>query len=78
MNTHIPLAMVNSGETVTLVSIRAGWGLTRRLADMGLIPGMRLRVINRQASGPIIIDVRGSRLVLGHGMAQKILVKMPK
>ena len=78
MNKHIPLAMVNSNETTTVVSVRAGWGLTRRLADMGLIPGTKLRVINRQKSGPIIVDVRGSRLVLGHGMAQKILVELPK
>lgn len=78
MNKHIPLAMVSSGESVTVVSVRAGWGLTRRLADMGLIPGTKLRVINSQTTGPIIIDVRGSRLVLGHGMAQKILVEFQK
>jgi len=76
MTQHIPLAMVSPGKTVTVVGVRAGWGLTRRLADMGLTPGVPIRVVNSQMPGPIIIDLRGSRLVLGHGMAQKILVEV--
>ena len=75
MGQRMPLAMVSPGEVVTVVSVRAGRGLTRRLADMGLVPGTRLRVVNSQMPGPLIIDVRGSRLVLGHGMAQKITVE---
>ena len=75
MGQYMPLAMVSPGETVTMVDIRAGRGLARRLADMGLVPGTTLRVINSQMPGPIIIDLRGSRLVLGHGVAQKIIVK---
>jgi Fe2+ transport system protein FeoA len=67
--------MARPGEVVTVVNIRAGWGLHRRLADMGLLPGVSIRVINNQMPGPIIIDLRGSRLVLGHGVAQKIMVK---
>ena len=76
LNQQMPLAMVSPGEVVTIINVRAGWGLTRRLADMGLVPGMTLRVINSQMPGPIIIDLRGSRLVLGHGMAQKIIVEV--
>ena len=76
VNQHMPLAMVSPGEMVTVVDVRAGRGLQRRLADMGLVPGTTLKVINGHAPGPIIIDLRGSRLVLGHGMAQKIMVKV--
>ena len=70
----MPLAMVRPGELVTVIGVRAGWGLQRRLADMGLTPGVQIRVINSQMPGPIIIDLRGSRLVLGHGMAHKIMI----
>ena len=70
----MPLAMTSPGEVVQVVDIRAGRGLTRRLADMGLTPGVNIRIINSQMSGPVVIDLRGSRLVLGHGVAQKILV----
>ena len=75
MGQLMPLAMVSPGEAVEVVNIRAGLGLQRRLADMGLTPGVNIRVMNGQMSGPIIVDLRGSRLVLGHGMAQKILVR---
>ena len=70
----IPLAMTGSGVMVRLVDIRAGRGLTKRLADMGLTSGVSFRVINSQRPGPVIIELRGSRLVLGHGVAQKIMV----
>ena len=70
----MPLSMVSSGERVQVVSIRAGWGLQRRLADMGLTPGVQVRVINSQRPGPVVLDIRGSRLALGHGVAHKVMV----
>jgi len=75
MNQLMPLALVSPGEVVQVVDVRAGWGLRRRLADMGLTPGVVIRVMNSQMPGPIVIDLRGSRLVLGHGMTQRILVR---
>ena len=33
----MPLNMVPSNETVEIAAVRAGWGLQRRLAEMGLI-----------------------------------------
>ena len=75
MNQLMPLAIVSPGEVVQVVDVRAGWGLRRRLADMGLTPGVVIRVMNSQMPGPIVIDLRGSRLVLGHGMTQRILVR---
>ena len=71
----MPLAMSQPGELVTVTGIKAGWSLQRRLADMGLTPGVQIRVINSQMPGPVLIDLRGSRLAIGHGVAQKILVK---
>ena len=72
----LTLAMVNPGETVRLVDIKSGYGLIRRLADMGLTRGVSFKVINTQRPGPVIIELRGSRLVLGHGVTQKILVSI--
>ena len=70
----VPLSMVPPGAVVKVVTVRAGWGLQRRLADMGLTPGVQVRVINSQRPGPVIIDIRGSRLALGHGVAHRIMV----
>ena len=75
MKTLMPLGMARPDEMVSVVAIKAGFGLKRRLADMGLSPGVSLRVIQSQVRGPVIIDLRGSRLALGRGMAQRILVQ---
>jgi Fe2+ transport system protein FeoA len=70
----MPLAMVSPGELVTVVDVRAGRGLARRLAEMGLLPGTQIRVVNSQMPGPLIIDLKGSKLALGRGVARKIMV----
>ena len=70
----MPLAMARPGELLRVIGVRAGWGLQRRLADMGLTPGVEIRVINSQMPGPVLIDVRGSRVALGRGVAQKVMV----
>jgi len=75
MNQDMPLAMVGPGELVTVTGVRAGWGLQKRLADMGLTPGVQIRVINSQMPGPVLIDLRGSRVALGRGITMKIAVK---
>jgi len=74
MGQGMPLAMVRPGELVTVTGVRAGRGLLRRLADMGLISGIQVRVINSRMPGPVLIDLRGSRVALGRGVAQKIMV----
>jgi ferrous iron transport protein A len=70
------LSRMESGETVIVSSVRAGWGLQRRLADMGLTPGVEVKIVSAGRPGQVVLDVRGSRLALGHGVASKILVKI--
>lgn len=68
------LSRAGAGETVKILALGAGWGLQRRLADMGLTPGVKIKVISGGRLGQVVIEVRGSRMALGHGIAQKILV----
>jgi Fe2+ transport system protein FeoA len=67
--------MVSPGEKVKVINIRAGWGLQRRLADLGLTPGVQVVITNSQRPGPVVLDLRGSRLALGHGVAHKVMVE---
>jgi Fe2+ transport system protein FeoA len=70
----IPLSTIQSGKTVKLVNIEAGRGLNSRLAAMGLLPNMEITVLNNGHPGPFVISVKGSRIMLGRGMADKIMV----
>lgn len=72
----LPLAMISEGEDVQLVNIIGGRVLRKRLADLGLNPGMSLKVIQVDPQGPMILAVKDSRIALGRGMAQKVMVEL--
>jgi len=69
-----PLSTVQAGQTVKLVSINAGHGLNSRLASMGLLPNVEITVVNNTHPGPFVISVKDSKMMLGRGMAHKIMV----
>lgn len=49
----------------------------KRLADLGLAPGTEIEVISTTFfSGPVQIKVCGSKLVLGRGLASRILIEL--
>jgi Fe2+ transport system protein FeoA len=52
-----------------------GRGLMRRLLDLGITKGCTFTVIQGGGRGPVLIEVRGTRIALGHHMASRILVK---
>jgi len=70
----MPLTLVSPGQEVVFVSVQGGRGIQHRLAEMGLIPGARFRVLSRFQPGPLIISLKDCRLVLGQGMVGRVLV----
>jgi ferrous iron transport protein A len=75
MTTHqIPLAMASAGRKVRLVSVNGGRAMCSHLAALGLIPGVEVEVKRNSPGGPFILGIKGGQLILGRGMAQKILV----
>ena len=69
------LSQVEVGNKVHLEGIDAGRGLQARLAAMGLTPGVQIEVVRNAGFGPFIIAVKDTRLVLGRGMADKVLIR---
>ena len=75
METNImPLPMVSPGKRVKIFSLAGGRGMQERLISMGLGPGSEIEVIRKGAPGPFIIAVKETRLAVGAGMAQRIMV----
>ncbi|AMM41268.1 Ferrous iron transporter, FeoA subunit domain protein [Candidatus Desulfofervidus auxilii] len=74
MNGLIPLSMVDGSKEVTVVAINAGRGLQARLFSLGLIPGVTIKVLSNSRPGPVRISIKDTRLALGWGVAQKIIV----
>ncbi|MHA1907022.1 MAG: FeoA family protein [Candidatus Thorarchaeota archaeon] len=53
-----------------------GRRILRRLLDLGITTGCEFEVIQGGSSGPVLVQVRGTRVALGHGLASKLLVKV--
>ena len=71
----IALTTVAEGQCVRLARLNAGCGMAARLSAMGLVPGVELRVLRNRGHGPALVEVKGTRLALGRGMAAHIRVK---
>ena len=69
-----PLSTVRSGQRVRLAAIEAGRSLNIRLSAMGLVRNVEITVVSNNHPGPFVILVKRSKVVLGRGMAQKIMV----
>jgi ferrous iron transport protein A len=68
-----PLSQAHVGQKVQLVRIHGGRQLTHRLVEMGLTPGVTIRVL-QNSGGPLLVAEADSRIAVGRGMAEKIEV----
>ncbi|MDD2471725.1 MAG: FeoA family protein [Dehalococcoidales bacterium] len=73
-NNSFPLALAPANITLEVTAVTAGCGLRNRLGDMGIVPGVELKLVSPETAGPVIVEVKGSRLALGRGVAQRIMV----
>jgi Fe2+ transport system protein FeoA len=68
------LSRVEEGETVTVVSVHGGRGLRSRLTTMGLLPQVQISVVHNGRFGPFVVSLKNSRIAIGRGVADKIMV----
>jgi len=72
--TMIPLSMARSGP-VKVVKINGGKTFRNRLRTMGLRENSIIFVVSGSFFGPVIIQTGGTRIGIGVGMANKIIVE---
>ena len=73
---EISLADLFEGERGIMKHAFGGCGIVRRLAEMGLTPGVEVKLLRKGPfRGPVEIEVRGVALALGYGVAAKVFVK---
>jgi ferrous iron transport protein B len=72
-NNLIPVTALDEGEEGIVYSLAGGEGFSSRIAGMGIIPGIKIKVL-RNIGGLIIVFASDTRIALGRGEAHKILV----
>lgn len=69
------LAGVEVGGTAIVEGVAGDGSVSRRLMEMGIVPGVRIRVVKRAPFGdPIELRVRGYNLALRLSEAQTVRV----
>lgn len=71
----MPLDMAKQGERLVIQDFSGGAGARMRLLTMGLKIGDTIDVITNIQNGQVVIAIAQNRLVLGRGLAQKIIVR---
>jgi Fe2+ transport system protein FeoA len=74
--TEIPLLNIKTGQKVKLIRVDAGEDLKSRLAALGMVPNVQITIINKDRPGPFVVSFKGSRIALGRGMTEKIMVRL--
>ncbi|WP_034600922.1 FeoA family protein [Clostridiisalibacter paucivorans] len=71
----MPLSFVKSGQKVILRDISWGHKFRKRLQDMGLTMGVEFKIVANNLNGAVVIKLRDTKLAIGRGMSEKILVE---
>jgi len=71
----MPLMAAKQGEVLIVRSFKGGTRSRMRLMSMGLRVGDRIDVISNLNQGQLVIALDYKRLVLGRGLAEKIMVQ---
>lgn len=72
--TSRPLSFFMEGEIGMVDNIAGGEKVSKRLYEMGFNTGSEVKVIKNDI-GPIIVSLAGSKIALGRGLAQKIMIR---
>ena len=70
----VPLSVVSSGERVKVSGIAGGANARKKLLDLGIRPGEMIEVISGHKNHPFLVRVGDSRVMIGWGMVEKVLV----
>lgn len=62
------------GEAFTVINIDTDTKIKKRLQDMGLTKGVNIKIMSKYSNSAFILNIRGSRVVLGKDITSLISV----
>lgn len=71
---RISLSAMAPGEVGVVRQLAGGRGFVSRLATLGFTPGVKVNMVQNFGHGPLIVNIRDTRIALGRGEAAKVLV----
>ena len=75
----VPLGALKPGDQGYVVALEGGREFTNRISSMGISVGCRIEVMHHDgapgANGAVVVRTGETRLMIGHGMADKVMVR---
>lgn len=71
----MPLSMAPINTKLEVIGFHGGFGMRRRLADLGMNIGMEISLVSAQPHGPMVVAMKGSRFAIGRGIAHHVTVR---
>ena len=74
---QINLRQMYPGQSGRVMQVNGGIGMVNRLNALGIRPGKKITKVNSMLMrGPVTVQLGGTRLAIGFGMANRILVEI--
>ena len=72
----ITVSDLKDGETAEVIKINGGFGMQQHLASLGIKTGIIVkRLLSGREQGPVMVEVKGHKIVIGRGMAANISIR---
>lgn len=68
------LELLEKGKRAVVTRIDGGHGAREKLLKLGLVPGVPVRMLQGNKKGPVLVEVLGSQVMIGHGLASKVFI----
>ena len=68
------LSAVKRNEQCRVLTIAGGEGMRSKMYNLGVHETERVKVVQNRGFGPLVIDIGGTRLILGRRMAERLWV----
>ncbi len=72
------LIEIKTGNLAQVLSLAGGSGFISKLYKLGIKEGVKIKVKKKSKICPILLEVNGSTVAVGRGMASKIMVEESK
>jgi Fe2+ transport system protein FeoA len=64
--------MLENGKRGVVARVLGGRGVRDHLLRLGMIPGVPVRKLQGGGQGPVVVEVLGTSVMLGMGMAEAV------
>ena len=65
------------GQEAKVLEIAKGTSAERKLFEIGIIPGAKIRLVSRHPfRGPLVLEIGNSKIAVGRGIANSVVIAL--